>query len=420
MFPEPREQAKAIGVYGFVASAGGTIGLLAGGVLTQAINWHWIFFINIPIGMATAVLAMRLIERDKGIGLGEGADVLGAVLITGVADARRLHDRQAGRRHGWSLRRTLAFGAVSLALLVAFIVREATARDAADPAADLPLAQRLGRERRSSRCSWPGCSGCSSWARSTCERVLGYDPLADRLRVPAGDDRDGHAVAALLRAADHALRRADDAAPGPGADRVGLAPVHARAGRRQLRRARPAGDAPARRRHRRLVPRADDARDVGRHPGGRRARLRPRQHDRAGRRRARARRARHALDHPHRATCSTTATRRRGAHRRLPPRVLDRRRAGARRARRRADGAAAGGQGRRGGRGEAAARAARSAPSPPARAPDYSSLGTLAARSSIWASTAAARVSSVSICSRSTHAACGRSRRACRGRGPRR
>ena len=54
MFPEPREQAKAIGVYGFVASAGGSIGLLLGGVLTQAINWHWIFVINLPIGIATA------------------------------------------------------------------------------------------------------------------------------------------------------------------------------------------------------------------------------------------------------------------------------------------------------------------------------------------------------------------------------
>ena len=49
MFPEPREQAKAIGIYGFVASAGGSIGLLLGGVLTQSINWHWIFFVNIPI-----------------------------------------------------------------------------------------------------------------------------------------------------------------------------------------------------------------------------------------------------------------------------------------------------------------------------------------------------------------------------------
>ena len=84
MFPEPREQAKAIGVYSFVASAGGSVGLLAGGVLTQGINWHWIFFVNIPIGIATAVLALRLLDKDKGIGFGRGADVLGAVLITGA------------------------------------------------------------------------------------------------------------------------------------------------------------------------------------------------------------------------------------------------------------------------------------------------------------------------------------------------
>src|ERR687894_746686 len=83
MYPEPREQAKAIGVYAFVASAGGSIGLIAGGVLTQAISWHWIFFINVPIGIATGVLTLRLLERDRGVGFAAGADVLGAVLITG-------------------------------------------------------------------------------------------------------------------------------------------------------------------------------------------------------------------------------------------------------------------------------------------------------------------------------------------------
>ena len=82
MFPEPREQAKAIGVYAFVASAGGSVGLLAGGVLTQALSWHWIFFINIPIGIATGILTLRLLDRDKGIGFGGGADALGAILIT--------------------------------------------------------------------------------------------------------------------------------------------------------------------------------------------------------------------------------------------------------------------------------------------------------------------------------------------------
>src|ERR687887_469535 len=82
MFPEPREQAKAIGVYAFVASAGGSVGLLAGGVLTQSINWHWIFFVNVPIGIATAVLAQRLLDREPGIGFAGGADVPGAALVT--------------------------------------------------------------------------------------------------------------------------------------------------------------------------------------------------------------------------------------------------------------------------------------------------------------------------------------------------
>src|SRR5207247_4499161 len=66
MFPEPRDQAKAIGVYAFVASAGGSIGLLAGGVLTESINWHWFFFVNLPIGIATATPASRLPARDRG------------------------------------------------------------------------------------------------------------------------------------------------------------------------------------------------------------------------------------------------------------------------------------------------------------------------------------------------------------------
>ena len=83
MFPQPREQAKAIGVYGFVASAGGSIGLLAGGVLTQLINWHWIFVINVPIGVVTALLAVRLIDDPPGIGLRRGADIPGAVLLIG-------------------------------------------------------------------------------------------------------------------------------------------------------------------------------------------------------------------------------------------------------------------------------------------------------------------------------------------------
>src|SRR5438874_6685705 len=101
MFPEPRDQAKAIGVYGFVASAGGSVGLLAGGVLTQAINWHWIFFINIPIAILTAIGAHRLVERDKGIGFGDGTDAPGAVLITSALMLGVYTIVQPAAEHGW-------------------------------------------------------------------------------------------------------------------------------------------------------------------------------------------------------------------------------------------------------------------------------------------------------------------------------
>jgi EmrB/QacA subfamily drug resistance transporter len=133
MFPEPREQAKAIGVYGFVASAGGSVGLLAGGVVTQSINWHWIFFINIPIGIATAVMATRLLERDRGTGFGQGADVLGAVLITSSLMLLVYTIVKPAAEEGWGSATTLAFAAVAVALLVAFVAREATTRNPLRP-----------------------------------------------------------------------------------------------------------------------------------------------------------------------------------------------------------------------------------------------------------------------------------------------
>ncbi|MGH2833098.1 MAG: MFS transporter [Solirubrobacteraceae bacterium] len=128
MFPEPREQAKAIGVYAFVASAGGAVGLLAGGVITQAINWHWIFFVNVPIGIATGAAIMRLLERDPGAGLREGADIPGAVLITSALMLGVYTIVKPAAENGWGATRTLELGAVSLALLAAFVAREATAR----------------------------------------------------------------------------------------------------------------------------------------------------------------------------------------------------------------------------------------------------------------------------------------------------
>jgi EmrB/QacA subfamily drug resistance transporter len=124
MFPEPGEQARAIGVFSFVAAAGASIGLLLGGVITQAINWHWIFFVNLPIGVATALLAVRLVGRDVGIGLRRGADVAGAVLVTSAL-MLGVYTIVKTQSYGWASARTLGLGALSITLLAGFLAWEA-------------------------------------------------------------------------------------------------------------------------------------------------------------------------------------------------------------------------------------------------------------------------------------------------------
>ena len=124
MFPEPREQAKAIGVYAFVASAGASIGLLAGGILTEAINWHWIFVINLPVGIVIALLTVRLVADRPGVGFAAGADIPGAVLITSSLMLGVYTLLEAGEQ-GWGSAQTLGLGAASLALLAGFVTRQA-------------------------------------------------------------------------------------------------------------------------------------------------------------------------------------------------------------------------------------------------------------------------------------------------------
>src|SRR5204862_3948131 len=101
-------------------------GLLAGGVITEAINWHWIFIVNLPIAIATGLLASTLIEKDEGIGFGQGADVLGAVLIV-ASLMLGVYTIVEASRFGWASAHTLGFGAGALALLAGFVTREATA-----------------------------------------------------------------------------------------------------------------------------------------------------------------------------------------------------------------------------------------------------------------------------------------------------
>jgi EmrB/QacA subfamily drug resistance transporter len=176
MFPEPREQAKAIGVYGFVASAGGSVGLLAGGVLTEAIDWHWIFFVNIPIAFATGFLALRLLERDEGIGFGGGADAPGAVLITASLMIGVYTIVEPAAEDGWTSGTALALSAASAALLVAFLVREARV---ANPLIPLGIfrSRNVAGANAIQALLVAGMFGMFFMGALYLERVLGYSPL---------------------------------------------------------------------------------------------------------------------------------------------------------------------------------------------------------------------------------------------------
>jgi EmrB/QacA subfamily drug resistance transporter len=175
MFPEPREQAKAIGVYTFVAVAGGSIGLLAGGVLTQAINWHWIFFVNLPIGIATALLAVRLVPDREGIGLTAGADLPGAVLLTGGL-MLGVYTILGVAEEGWGSSQTLALGAVSIGLLAAFLARQARV---ANPLMPLRLfrSPNVGGANLVQALLVVGMFGMFFLGALYMQRILGYDAL---------------------------------------------------------------------------------------------------------------------------------------------------------------------------------------------------------------------------------------------------
>jgi EmrB/QacA subfamily drug resistance transporter len=175
MFPEPGEQAKAIGAYTFVAVAGGSIGLLLGGVLTETINWHWIFFVNIPIGVATALAAIRLVPDREGIGLTAGADLPGAVLLTGGL-MLFVYTILGVAEEGWGSSQTLLLGAISIGLLIAFVARQGRV---ANPL--MPL--RLFRSRQVSGANLVqalmvvGMFAMFFLGALYMQRILGYDAL---------------------------------------------------------------------------------------------------------------------------------------------------------------------------------------------------------------------------------------------------
>ncbi|MGZ4175199.1 MAG: MFS transporter, partial [Solirubrobacteraceae bacterium] len=122
-FPEPHDRARAMSAYVFTAVAGGSLGLLAGGALTEALSWHWIFFVNLPIGLAAMAFGRILIPEDSGIGLGHGVDWLGSALVT-ISLMTAVYAIVQATSHGWGSSQVLGFGALAAVLMAAFLILE--------------------------------------------------------------------------------------------------------------------------------------------------------------------------------------------------------------------------------------------------------------------------------------------------------
>jgi EmrB/QacA subfamily drug resistance transporter len=123
-FPEAAERARAMSAYVFVSVAGGSLGLLAGGVLTEALSWHWVFFVNLPIGALTFLLGQLLISADRGRGLDHGVDWLGSLLVT-VSLMSAIYAIVQATSHGWGSSQVLSFGALAAVLMAGFLALEA-------------------------------------------------------------------------------------------------------------------------------------------------------------------------------------------------------------------------------------------------------------------------------------------------------
>ncbi len=174
-FPEAKEQTKAMGMYAFVSAGGGSIGLLAGGVLTQSLDWHWIFFVNVPIGLFAFLLGYVLIEENEGIGLAGGVDVAGSILIT-LSTMLGAFAIVKSTEFGLLSARTLGVGGASLALLAAFLVLESRLENPIMPLRVLRLRMLMGSSLVRGFLV-TGMFSAFFLGALYLERVLGYDAI---------------------------------------------------------------------------------------------------------------------------------------------------------------------------------------------------------------------------------------------------
>ena len=175
LFTEPAERAKAMGVFGFVLAGGGTIGVLLGGVLTDLLSWHWIFLVNVPIGVVVYALCLRLLPGERGTAEGGRIDVAGAVTVT-ASLMLAVYAIVNGNDKGWMSAQTLGLLAAALVLMAVFLGIESRVRSPLVPLAIFRL--RNVATANAAGILW--AAAMFSWFFMSAlylQKVLGYSPL---------------------------------------------------------------------------------------------------------------------------------------------------------------------------------------------------------------------------------------------------
>ncbi|WP_232295352.1 MFS transporter [Parafrankia sp. EUN1f] len=174
-FPDQAERARAMSAYILVTVGGGSLGLLAGGVLTQAVSWHWIFLINLPIGILTFGLGVYLIEENNGLGLGRGVDVTGSLLVTSSLLVG-IYAIVTAATHGWASVHTVGYGGAAVILLVMFFVVEARRSNPIMPLRILRIRSLVGSSVVRG-CLFIGMQVLFFFGALYLQQIRGYSPL---------------------------------------------------------------------------------------------------------------------------------------------------------------------------------------------------------------------------------------------------
>ncbi len=196
MFPEPKERTTAFSVFAFVAIGGASLGLVLGGALTELLNWHWIFFINVPVGAAALLVGSRLLEKEAGLGVGAGADIAGAILVTAAPVLAVYGLINAGNR-GWGSTVTIGSFIGAGILTAVFLTVERRVRT---PLVPLRIFRYRGLMSATVvRLMFPmGGFGFNFLGALYLQHVLGYSPLRTGLAYLPGSAVTGFVSLAII------------------------------------------------------------------------------------------------------------------------------------------------------------------------------------------------------------------------------